>query len=276
MGMKKVGGKKSLNAAIIMIIMLAAAMAVMVFVNSRRSAEDWTEYENAIVQENKEKEARLKAEKEKEARIAEAKAEAEAAMNSFLPSVVFLSDRSFDEPEDGGIAYPFIVRTLLMKNVGDIPIRLENVLELSASAEGGIPVVFLKPTGSAAGDIARIGSFVGDNERFIVIGAYEGDASQADAENQLAQQYGNRYINLREYFSTDGMPSLNLTVSSEDEAAMSAGKTPPGLLGSDGASLNYSGQKLVAFLTFDRMTRLGYFDEVIKAAENYQSEVDKK
>lgn len=273
-------GKKTLIAAA-MIVVLAVAMIFIAFLNRSRDMENKLNYEAALVRENEKKEAREKAAEEKEIRKADAEAAVEAAVENYLPGVVFYGDSLTMGEGGNGVSYPDIVRALIVKNVYDIPTKTVNVTGFDgiggAMYQGYIPVVFVGTNSGWDGNISNLirqqKRLIGESERYIVIGIPTGSqAERAELEAEMIREYGDKYINLRQYLSTNGMESIELTPSAEDELAMSEGRTPPGLMSGDGVNLNYYGYKLVGFLTYDRMTRLGYFDEVLQAVEAYEYE----
>lgn len=98
---------------------------------------------------------------------------------------------------------------------------------------------------------------------FIIIGLHTGTAKErADLEATMKAEYGDKYINLREYMCTEGLRDAGLLPTSEDEEMMEKGMTPASLMISDKCHFNEYGYKLIGNLIYNRMDELGYFDEM--------------
>ncbi len=268
--------------AVIIIAVLAVALGAMVFINARRSRSEKAEYQAAVLADLEKSQAREAERYAKEARENDAYQSVIDAAQSYIPGVIFYDDMISAEENVMDLSYPTIIRTLMLKNIYDIPIGVSdmNLSEKTIEDNTWLPVVFVGMDGSWDGDpqslIKRQKEIIGMRNRYIVLGLYTGDSrSRADLEAAMTAEYGDKYINLREYFSTSGMESLGMQIDSEDRAAMAQGETPPGLMSGDGIHLNSAGYKLVAFLTYDRMTSLGYFDEIVSATEIYYAEKNK-
>ncbi len=265
--------------ALAMIIVLAAAMAAIFFVNRDRAEEKAGEYEAASQRLKEQQKARDEAYIEQAAKEKAAAEDINLTAMVNLPGVVFYG-RKINETDMGGYL-PLIVETLIDQNVLDTVV---NVVDLNDPHETVLqktylPVVFFESDCGLTGDVeaflASQKELIAGRDRYIVLGVPNGTREEMQAlEAAMAAEYGDKYINLREYLSTDGMASLGLTVYPEDEAAMAEGRVPPGLLMEDGVTLNATGYKLAAFLTYDRMTELGYFDEVVKTVQKYDKETE--
>lgn len=110
-----------------------------------------------------------------------------------------------------------------------------------------------------------------NGERYIVIGLYAVNSAQvngslldyfAELESALSEEYGERFINLREYLTTDALSDAGIEPTEDDLEAISEGKVPPSLMVDDLLHLNATGYELVGRLIYERMDSLGYFDEV--------------
>lgn len=110
-----------------------------------------------------------------------------------------------------------------------------------------------------------------NSDRFLVIGpcAYNGSwlnlsSHTMDAiDSAMMQSFGDRYINLRKYLMEDGLRDAKLSANSQDEQNISNGQVPNSFRSNtNGADLNGVAYDLLGKLVFDRMDRLGYFDEV--------------
>ena len=106
-----------------------------------------------------------------------------------------------------------------------------------------------------------------NNDRFIIVGLHTGtEESRQALEAAMEAEYGEKYINLRQYMSTNAMTDAGLEPTAEDSAQMQQGSTPTSLLvHKDNVHFNAVGYKLIGNLIFDTMNELGYFDEVRNA-----------
>ena len=105
-------------------------------------------------------------------------------------------------------------------------------------------------------------------KRYIVVCLHTGTAeSRKELETVMAMEYGDNYINLRNYICTQGYEDLGIVPTEDEMEARKQGIVPSTLL-VDG--LHYGGvaKKMVATAVFNRMNELGYFDEVCEAIEN--------
>lgn len=106
-----------------------------------------------------------------------------------------------------------------------------------------------------------------NSDRYLVIGPcttngswYSANAYALDAiDSAMLQAFGSHYINLRKYLIEDGLRDAGLSASSTGIA----GNVPLSFRSnSSGADMNGIAYELIGKLVFDRMDRLGYFDEV--------------
>lgn len=153
-----------------------------------------------------------------------------------------------------------------------------SIIETSGSTTGlnYLPVIFIGQNGGYA-DIDELISQQkailqhqeANEEHYIIVGLHTGTSeSRAELEAAMLEAYGNKYINLREYMSTDAMNDAGLEPTPEDIAMMKEGMTPASLLVSDGLHFNATAYELIGNLIYNRMDSLGYFDEVKKAFQN--------
>lgn len=138
----------------------------------------------------------------------------------------------------------------------------------SKKYKNDIPIIFMGTNGgwSAIDElIEQIKSIIFrqfelGQERYLVLGLTTGTAEEREElENAMEETFGNRYINLREYLSTDAMDDANLTPTAEDKKQMEVGSVPESLR-SDKIHLNATGYRLVGELVYKRMNDCGYFD----------------
>ena len=136
-----------------------------------------------------------------------------------------------------------------------------------------IPIIFIGATGGWETAYELVmenrGMVLGHN-KYIIIGLPTGTASsRKNLEEAMVKEFGDNYINLREYLSTDGLTDANITPTEEDLACMAEGTVPSSLRAeSDNGHLNDIGYTLLANLVYERMEELGYFDEVRDALTN--------
>ncbi len=112
---------------------------------------------------------------------------------------------------------------------------------------------------------------IANKDRYLIIGPYylegrwdKGGTQDLDTfETAMLQEYGDHFINIRKYLSSDGLSDAGLTVTKEDTADISHGLVPSSLRStSDPSELNAVGYQLVGKVVFNRMDQLGYFKEV--------------
>lgn len=106
-----------------------------------------------------------------------------------------------------------------------------------------------------------------NNDRFLVIGpcATNGTwdminvAALNAIDTAMLQAFGNHYINLRKYLIEDGLRDAGLASNSNDVSGTvpSAFRSKAG-----GADMNSVAYQLIGKLVYERMSALGFFDEV--------------
>ena len=109
-----------------------------------------------------------------------------------------------------------------------------------------------------------------NTDRFLVIGicSSEGNwyyhSSYFDImDSAMIQAFGDRYVNLRKYLCSDGLTDAGLTASMQDNSDMESGVIPSSFKSNAGNSeLKADAYRLLGKLVYDRMNKLGYFDEV--------------
>ena len=143
-----------------------------------------------------------------------------------------------------------------------------------------IPVIFIGTYGGydtvqelVAQQKQLIDRQIGNHDRYIVVGLYYfsrlsyvsgGYLSEFEKyEAAMLQEYGSHFINLRKYLISDGLTDAGLSATKDDTSEITSGRVPPSLKSTaKGAELNASGYRLLGQLVYDRMDKLGYFDEV--------------
>lgn len=105
-----------------------------------------------------------------------------------------------------------------------------------------------------------------NNDRFIIVGLHTGTASErAGLEKAMVDEYGDKYINLREYMAAQGLTDAGVECTDEDQEMIAEGMTPASLMIDDKCHFNSDGYRLIGNLIYNRMDELGYFDEVKEA-----------
>lgn len=135
------------------------------------------------------------------------------------------------------------------------------------------------------GDFISAGKLVSDVEtllqrqtantdRYLVIGPCtvrglwaNGSKATMDAiDSAMLQAFGNHYINLRKYLIEDGLRDAGITATKADTLNIDTGTVPDSFRSTaGGADLNAVAYKLAGKLVYERMERLGYFDEIREA-----------
>jgi lysophospholipase L1-like esterase len=124
-----------------------------------------------------------------------------------------------------------------------------------------IMVIFIGQNGGYSDDnelINQIRSMVdfSRNKQYVVCGLTTGNAtSRAALENAMQQEFGRRFINLREYLSTYGVYDAGITPTQADLDAMAVGAVPPSLL-SDTVHFNSYGYTVIGNQIYKRLKEL--------------------
>lgn len=106
---------------------------------------------------------------------------------------------------------------------------------------------------------------------YIVVGLPTGTKEERqELEEALYETYGDRFLNIREYLSTQGIYDAGLKPSEEDLARMEEGMIPTSLL-ADHIHFNAAGYRLIGNFMYERMDELGYFDELKDSVDEYGS-----
>lgn len=261
--------------AVALCFVLAAAM-VGIYIHERAEKAYNAEVYQRVIPERERRQAERNAKKEALAqRREEARINYLNAAETYLPGVIFFGDGLLEDTGGGGMDLRSTVSSLIRSSVCNPPTVYVNITKNTDFSQYTeyFPIIFLgeeTPLGDVDYLLSLQNSYLGVHDRFIILGATRGTKEEMQyLEAMLTAAYGERYINVREYMSTDGLPSLELEITSEDRRAMSEGRIPPSLLKSDGLHLNDNGTRLLAYMTYDRMESLGYFSEIIDAKTIY-------
>ncbi|MGN1411276.1 MAG: hypothetical protein ACI4WH_02040 [Oscillospiraceae bacterium] len=150
----------------------------------------------------------------------------------------------------------------------------EIVTSAYESTQGDLPIISVGQNGgytSVADLISQYKKVVQDcgSDKYLTLGLITGTKqSQEEFESSMTSTFGDNFINLREYLSTDALKDAEIEPTQEDLNAMSIGSVPPSLL-SDNTHLNSMGYELVAKCIYSRMVDLGYFKDISNYVEEY-------
>lgn len=110
-----------------------------------------------------------------------------------------------------------------------------------------------------------------NSERYIVMGPctydgswYSGNAYTLNAiDTAMLQAFGSHYINVRKYLCEDGLKDAGISPTKTDTSDRNQGYVPTSFRSANSsAELNGAAYALIGKLVYERMDRLGYFDEV--------------
>ncbi len=103
-----------------------------------------------------------------------------------------------------------------------------------------------------------------DRDRFLILGiTSSGREYRAALENAMQEEYGDKYVNLREYLSTEGFEKSGITPTEQDLTDISTGCVPQSLR-VDSVHFNAKGYTLIGNYAYERMRQLGYLDSLRK------------
>lgn len=160
-----------------------------------------------------------------------------------------------------------------------------------------IPVIFL---GTYDGEYSNVEELIAsqkaiiahqtaNRDRYIILGIYylknhwdyglNGELERY--ESAMLQEYGDRFINVRKYFCSDGLSDADISATQQDTRDIAKGLVPSSLRSSaEPSELNAKGYRLLGQLVYNRMEKLGYFNEIkdelgITALEKQQKQTGK-
>ena len=148
-----------------------------------------------------------------------------------------------------------------------------------------IPVIFMGTNGGYGDDPkelirqqqAIIDYSTSPAGKYIIVGLHTGNKDiRNNLENAMENAWGDHYINLREYLSTNALNEMGIEATSEDIEMMKNGETPASLLEADGLHFTSTGYQIIAQLVYDRMMQLHFFDEIFDAVDKVVSEYSVK
>ena len=109
-----------------------------------------------------------------------------------------------------------------------------------------------------------------NSDRYLVLGpcSYKGHwnggyLNMDVLDSAMMQEFGNHYINVRKYLCEDGISDYRLEATNQDIRDAKNSVVPESFRSTTGLSeLNGKAYELIGKLVYDRMDRLGYFDEI--------------
>lgn len=143
----------------------------------------------------------------------------------------------------------------------------------SIAYKSHIPIVMIGATGGWDTSYELVKEnmeMVKGYDKYIILGIPTGTkASRGTLETLMKETFGDKYINLREYFCTDALTDAGITPTKEDLKNIEEGTVPLSFRAAkDNDHLNDTGYQILANLVYERMEELGYFDTVIDSLES--------
>ena len=110
---------------------------------------------------------------------------------------------------------------------------------------------------------------IANQDRYLILGPYylknhwdHGHYDLDRFEAAMLQEYGDHFINVRKYFCSDGLSDAGISPTSKDTHDIADGLVPTSLRSAaEDSELNATGYRLLGRLVYNRMDKLGYFDE---------------
>lgn len=99
---------------------------------------------------------------------------------------------------------------------------------------------------------------------YLILGITSGTREERqELEGAMEAEYGDNYINLREYMSGESVADFVTELSAEDREQMAIGQVPACLLAEgDTIHFNEHGYEMIGYAVFVRMLELGFFEEI--------------
>lgn len=93
---------------------------------------------------------------------------------------------------------------------------------------------------------------------YLILGMTKGSREDnKEIEEMMEKEFGEHYINVREYLSTKALDDLNLSATDEDKKAMEEGKVPPSLW-FDENNLNDQAYEAIGTLVYNKLVEYNY------------------
>lgn len=93
---------------------------------------------------------------------------------------------------------------------------------------------------------------------YLILGMSKGNAAENETlEAMMSKEFGEHYINIREYLSTDAMKDLELEPTEKDKEMMAEGKVPESLM-FDENNLNDNAYDAIGRLVYNKLVEYNY------------------
>lgn len=114
-----------------------------------------------------------------------------------------------------------------------------------------------------------------NNQKYIIVGLTSGSAAdRAALESRMNEEYGDKYLNLREYLITEGIDSLvkenKITLTDTDKDQISRGIVPDSLR-TDSVHFTKEGYELVEKAVYSKLYELNYFSDIQDQVKDFNS-----
>ncbi len=97
-----------------------------------------------------------------------------------------------------------------------------------------------------------------NQDSYLILGMSKGTKEEyADLEAAMTEEFGEHYVNIREYLSTNAMKDLELEPTENDNAMMAVGKVPESLM-FDESNLNDDAYEAIGRLVYNKLVQLNY------------------
>ena len=114
-------------------------------------------------------------------------------------------------------------------------------------------------------------SFLGDNNKYLIVGPIKGEIAQLNAANKaLSDAFGNNYLDLRSYMLTQADKDLKIELSEGDRILANNNIIPYVYFTSDGEHFSAQGADAAGKAVYDKLASLNYFaDAITETEENH-------
>lgn len=166
--------------------------------------------------------------------------------------------------------YQNVVYYLKRNNIGDRDVTLPQYTPIimngsKKASNQGLAVLWCWQNGGYSSNDELI--FKLDNmikrfktNKYIIVGLHSGSlSSRNDQEAALEKHFGDKFFNWGQYASTNALYDFGVTVTEDDETAMSSGSMPPSLL-TDTVHMNSGGYMILGYKIWERMKNNGYLN----------------
>jgi hypothetical protein len=144
----------------------------------------------------------------------------EEDISTYLPGIVCWGDSLTAGAGGNGTTYPNVLESLIKEQFVD---RFD--AEQIAETLGQNNITGLQRAIINHQEMSEV-----NQGKFIIVGLHTGTAAgRSGLEKAMQAEYGDQYINLREYMSTSGLQDAGIEANDEDKEMMAEGMTPSSL-----------------------------------------------